>query len=251
VLVAAAVVVVAGGAGLWWFLSGDEPPEVDLESAAAVVSTTTTAAESSSDLPPDPTDDGGGEGDSADASLDGTWTVDTSIGSFAFEEATSSFVGFRVAEELASIGATEAVGRTPDVSGSLEIEGTTLVAASVEADFTTIVSNDSRRDNRIQGALETSEFPTASFVLTEPVDFGSIPASGESIAVTARGDLTVHGVTNAIEMPLEAQLIDDVIVVVGSTEVVFADYGVEVPSAVIVVSAEDRGPIELQLFFTR
>jgi polyisoprenoid-binding protein YceI len=249
VLIAAAVVVVAAGAGVWWFLSGDEPAEVDLESAAAVVSTTTTVADSSSDLPP--ADDEPGDDDLGAAGLDGTWTVDTSIGAFSFEEATSSFVGFRVAEQLASIGATEAVGRTPDVSGSLEIEGTTLVAASIQADFTTIVSNDSRRDNRIQSALETSEFPTASFVLTEPVDFGSIPAEGESIAVTARGDLTVHGVTNPIEIPLGARLIEDVIVVVGSTEVVFADFGVEVPSAVIVVSAEDRGPIELQLFFTR
>jgi polyisoprenoid-binding protein YceI len=249
VLAAAAVVVVAAGAGLWWFLSGDEPAEVDLESAAAVVSTTTTLADSSSELPP--AEDEPADEDPVGAGLDGTWTVDTSIGSFSFEEATSSFVGFRVAEELASIGATEAVGRTPDVSGSLEIEGTTVVAVLIEADFTTIVSNDSRRDNRIQGALETSEFPTATFELSEAIDLGSIPDAGESVSVTARGDLTVHGVTNSIEIPLEAQLIDDVIVVVGSTEIVFADYGVEVPSAVIVVSAEDRGPIELQLFFTR
>jgi hypothetical protein len=63
--------------------------------------------------------------------------------------------------------------------------------------------------------------------------------------------LTVHGISNTIEMPLQAQLIDDVVVVVGSTEIVFADYDVEAPSAVIVLSVEDRGQIELQLFFTR
>ena len=246
VLAVGALLVLAGGAGLWFFLSGDEPEEVDLESAAAVLSTTTTAA--SEDLPP-------ASGDTADsgtdAGIDGTWTVDTSIGSFSFEDASSSFVGFRVAEELASIGATEAVGRTPDVSGTIEIEGTALVGASIEADFTAIVSNDDRRNSKIQGALETSQFPTATFVLAEPVDFGSIPGEGESISVTATGALTVHGISNTIEIPLQARLIDEVIVIVGSTEIVFEDYDVEAPSAVIVLSVEDHGIVELQLFFTR
>ena len=49
----------------------------------------------------------------------------------------------------------------------------------------------------------------------------------------------------------EHTMVDGVIVVVGSTEIVFADYDVEAPSAVIVLSVEDRGQVELQLFFTR
>lgn len=246
VLAVVALAVVAVGAGLWWFLSGDEPDAVGLDSAASVLSTTTTAP--GEDLPPpsDGTDDPG-----TGAGVDGTWTVDTSIGSFSFEDASSSFVGFRVAEELASIGAAEAIGRTPQVTGTIEIEGTTLVSASIEADFTAIVSNDDRRDNKIQGALETNQFPTATFVLTEPVDLGKIPEKGASVSVTAKGDLTVHGITNSIEIPLQAQVVDGVIVVVGSTDLTFANYGVAAPSAVIVLSVEDHGQLELQLFFTR
>ncbi|MCY3632325.1 MAG: hypothetical protein OXH29_06600 [bacterium] len=38
---------------------------------------------------------------------------------------------------------------------------------------------------------------------------------------------------------------------VGATEVVFADYDVSVPEVPIVLSAEDHGTVELQLFFTR
>jgi polyisoprenoid-binding protein YceI len=246
VLAVAAIMVLAAGGGLWWFLSGDEPAAVDLDSAASVLSTTSTAP--SEDLPPVSE---GGSDPGPGAGVDGTWTVDTSIGSFSFEDASSSFVGFRVDEELASIGATEAVGRTPEVTGTIEIEGTTLVAASIEADFTTIVSNDDRRDNKIQGALETNQFPTATFVLTEPAELGTIPGNGESASVTARGDLTVHGITNSIEISLQAQLVDGVIVVVGSTDITFADYDVTAPSAVIVLSVEDHGQLELQLFFTR
>ena len=36
--------------------------------------------------------------------------------------------------------------------------------------------------------------------------------------------------------------------VVGSIDITFADYGVSVPSSPIVVSAEDTGILELQLF---
>jgi hypothetical protein len=38
-------------------------------------------------------------------------------------------------------------------------------------------------------------------------------------------------------------------IVVGSLDIVFADYGVSVPTAPIVVSAQDHGVVEFQLFF--
>jgi hypothetical protein len=53
-----------------------------------------------------------------------------------------------------------------------------------------------------------------------------------------------------VTIPLEAQLVSDHVVVVGSLDIVFADYGVSVPSAPVVLSAEDAGVLELQLFFS-
>ena len=44
---------------------------------------------------------------------------------------------------------------------------------------------------------------------------------------------------------------DGSILVVGSLDIVFADYGVEAPSAQIVVSVEDQGTLELQLWLTK
>ncbi|MET0457685.1 MAG: YceI family protein, partial [Ilumatobacteraceae bacterium] len=178
----------------------------------------------------------------------GTWNVDTTIGEFNDEDSTGTFVGFRIDEELSGIGSTTAVGRTPDVSGSITIDGTTLTAATFEADMTTITTNDGRRDDKVQGALETGEFPTATFVLTEPVELGDAAATGAAVDVQATGDLTVHGVTTTVTLPLQAQLVDGVVVVVGSIDITFADYGVSVPSSPIVVSAEDTGILELQLF---
>lgn len=239
----AGVALIAIIGGIVWFFSGDAPAEVSLESAVEDVEdatgTSTTDAGSA--------DGGTGPSDG----IEGSWTVDASIGEFSFEDATSTFVGFRIAEELASIGTTEAVGRTPTVEGTLVIEGTTLVEAEIVADMTDIVTETSRRDDRVQDALSTTEFPTATFTLTQPIEIGSDLGDGDQFSATGVGDLTIAGVTQPIEIPLAAEVVGDVVVVVGSVDITFADWDVQVPTSPAVLSVEDHGPLEMQLFFIR
>ncbi len=248
---ALAVVVIGIGAFLWWFFRDDAPDSVSLGAAAAQVQEADTQAGAvTTDSPTTETAAATAAADSAASGVAGTWSVDTSIGEFSYEDSTGTFVGFRVEEELTGIGSTTAVGRTPEVGGTLTIEGTTVTAVTIEADMTAITTNESRRDDKVQSALGTGEFPTATFVLTEPIELGDAAASGESVSVDATGELTIHGVTTPVTLPLEAQLVGDNIVVVGSLDIVFADYGVSVPSAPVVLSAEDEGVLELQLFFS-
>ena len=87
----------------------------------------------------------------------GTWTVDPTVGSF--DDFSGSFVGYRVQEELASVGATEAVGRTPDVTGTLTVDGTTITAAEFTADLTTLQSDEGNRDGS-SGARAWRPAPT-------------------------------------------------------------------------------------------
>ena len=109
----------------------------------------------------------------------------------------------------------------------------------------------SMRDDKVQEALETDEFPTATFTLTGPVDLGSEAADGEAIAVTATGELTIHGVTQPVELAIEAQLVDGTVVLVATTELTFADHDVEVPSSPAVVSVDDHGILEAQILLVR
>lgn len=184
------------------------------------------------------------------AAADGTWTVDTSVGAFSITESTGAFVGVRVQEELANIGQTTAVVRTPAVAGTIELDGTTLTAATIEADFTALVSDESRREMAVQRALNTATYPTATFELTEPVELSALPGQDEPVEAVATGTLTIAGQTNTVDVPLEVAMSGDVAVVTGSFDVTFADYGVQVPTAPAVVSAEDHGTVELQLFLT-
>lgn len=236
IVVPVVVVVALVAAGLWWFFRDDAPDEVSLEAAVESVETT-----------PDGPADGTSTAPADGSVVDGTWVVDAESGAFDFESATGTFAGFRIQEQLVSIGAATAVGRTGDVTGSIIIDGTELTDASFEVDLTTITTNESRRDGRVQDALETDQFPTATFVLTEPVDLGGEAADGAPVAVTVPGDLTIHGITQRVDLPIEAQLVEGSIVVVASIELVFADYGVAVPTAPAVVSAEDHGILEAQI----
>lgn len=230
------VALLAVGGGVFWFLRDDAPDEVSLDRAIEGISTTTA---------------GGSNNSGQDGSIEGTWKVDTTSGEFDFESATGTFVGFRIQENLASVGSTTAVGRTGEVSGSMTISGTQVTEASFDVDLTTITTNESLRDRRVQEALETDRFPTATFTLTSPIDLSPEAATGAKINVTAKGDLTIHGVTKAVDFPLEAQLVQGTAVVVGSIQVTFSDFGVTVPSAPIVLSVDDFGILELQLLLTR
>lgn len=236
VLAGLLVLALAVAGGLAWFLGRTAPEAVDIEAATADLTTDAAAS-----------DTGASTGT---AGIEGTWTVDTSIATFSVTETTGTFVGFRVAEELANLGAVEAVGRTPEVTGEVTIEGTTLTAGEVVADVTAMVSNDSRREDNIDEALESATHPTATFTVTEAVDLGSDLADGEVVTVTVPGTLTIHGVGQDVEVAMSVVRSGDVVVVTGTTPVTFADFGVDTPTSPIVVSLEDQGTIEFQLYLT-
>jgi len=181
--------------------------------------------------------------------IDGTWSVDTSIGSF--DDFSSSWVGFRVSEVLNPGGEVDAVGRTPVVSGQLDASGSVIESAMIEVDLTTITSDRPRRDGAIQRSLGTGEFPTATFAFSEPVDLLSVPVEGEPFNVSVPGTVTIRDVTQDVEFQLQGQRAGDVVVVVGSLPVDFTSFGVTMPTAPIVVSVEDNGDLEWQLFLTR
>ena len=282
-----AVVVVVVVAVALFILTRDEAPEaVDLETAVAQieaaeataesenapavsestddredVGTTSYTADSGTDTgtATTSTDDTDTEttsaGQTADSlgSLAGVWAVQVAEGAVDLPvEPAVSFAGFRVNEVLGGgIGDFTAVGRTADVAGSIELTDTALVAATVEVTMSTLRTDNGSRDGQVRRALNTNEFPVATFTLTEPLDLPAGMAEGEALSGSAHGDLTIKGVTNRATFDLQAQLVGDTIVAVGSSEVVFSDYGVTAPTAPVVVSVEDHGIMEFQLILTR
>lgn len=243
---AGALVVAAFAAfGAWYYLFRDDaPPPVDLQSAVQ--------AAASSTATPRATGTPGGASSTATASAGSALTSSGLAGTWQIAAGGQSFVGYRVQEQLANVGAATAVGRTTAVAGTLTFDGTKITDVTVEADLSRLQSDRSQRDNALrQQALETGRFPTATFKLTQPIPLAGPPEPDKPIEATAVGDLTLHGVTKSISIPLKGQLTNGQIVVVGSLDIVFADYNIAQPRAVTVLSVENHGLLELQLVFSR
>jgi len=227
-VIVAVVVLAMGGAAyaLWQAYGGDTPAPATLTSPS--ISTSASGSDA--------------------GSLDGTWTIDAATGSLA--DGTSTYAGYRVREQLSGFGANTAVGRTQNVSGSMTIEGTSITALDVTVDMTTLQSDRPQRDDQLrQRGLETDRFPTATFRLTTPIEVGDRPKDGETVQLTAVGDLTLHGVTKQVSVPIQAAIGGDRIEAVASFDVALADYGIEKPTGFLILSIADTGTIELHLLF--
>jgi polyisoprenoid-binding protein YceI len=178
-----------------------------------------------------------------DGDVNGTWTV-----------TTGSQAGYRVREQLANLPAeSDAVGRTDQVSGSITVtsDGTTATVTdgTLTVDTTSITSDESRRDNRMRSdGLQTDQFPTATFTLTQPVDVPAAAVQGTPADITLVGDLTLHGVTKSVSIPAKAQLVDGQIQVAGSVEITLADFAIVAPNVGgFIISIADNGALEFVL----
>lgn len=236
VLVLAVLALAAVGIGAFLFLDRESPEEVDIDRAVAGVIAT---------APSDP-QDAAAEPDDLDPS--GTWTVDLDAVPFDSATGAGTWVGYRVDEELSGVGAFTAVGRSPRVEGRVVIDGSRVVEAEIGADLVGLVSDNANRDSRVRPLF--TDRPV-TFVLSEPVEFGAVPAEGQRVAVAARGVLSIGDIAQEVDVELSADVAGERLVVTGSTLVVLADYDVVVPSATVVLSVSDEATVELQLYLTR
>ncbi len=244
ILALVAIVAIVAGGYLAYdnVLRGDDVAPLALPStapsAAATTAPSASTAEAASTAP---------SAAAGDGAVAGTWTV-----------TSGSEAGYRVREQLANLPAeSDAIGRTSDVTGSITVvdagDGAQLTAGDIAIDTTTIASDESRRDNRMRSeGLQTDQFPTATFTLTQPVDVQAAAIAGTATDVTLVGDLTLHGVTKSVEIPAQAVLANDQIQVAGSLSFPLSDFQITAPNVGgFIVSIADEGALEFVVVFEK
>jgi polyisoprenoid-binding protein YceI len=253
-IVAAVVVLAALGVGgfLFWFyvLKDDPPPALttsDLDAALADTAVDTIVVANTT-----PTDSNVGSASPAPvattSSVSGAVADDSPSGAWALT--LDSTLGYRIQEVLSGLD-TEAAGRTNDAAGTLTIDGTSAAAAEFTVNMASMTSDSSRRDDQFRTRIMTvDEFPTSTFVLTSPIDFGSVPTEGTTITATATGDLTLRGVTNSVTFDVQAKLENGRIGVLGNIPILFSDYEIPDPSNQV-ATVKDDGFLEFVLVFER
>jgi polyisoprenoid-binding protein YceI len=218
VLVAAVIVVLAAFALAYFTLfSTDSPPKLALQTKGSAAGA--------------PTGD-----------LAGTWTV-----------ADGSVAGYRVREKLAQLPApSDAVGRTGAITGQVTIEDRGGAYRAGNATFTVDVSqlksDKAKRDDKIRSlGLETDKYPRATFVAAGPIDIPADALNGKVVTVTADGDLTLHGVTKKVSIPLQVQRNATQLRIVGNYDFSWDDFGMTAPSLPPFVSVTGSPKLEFDV----
>ena len=208
------------------FIEGSAPAKLSLGGSGTSATGTSTSSS--------PT------GASAAGGITGTWKV--SAGSIA---------GYRVQEVLIGQNST-AVGRTTDISGSINVTGSELSSANFTVDMATVKSDQSERNTQFDGRImDVSTYPTATFHLTHAVALDGPPAVGTSVHYTATGKLTMHGSTKTVTFPLSAERTSGGIEVLADINIVFSNWDISNPSIGGFVTTANHGTLEVLLDLTR
>jgi polyisoprenoid-binding protein YceI len=172
--------------------------------------------------------------------------------SFAINPGLSEAAYF-VDEELASVGLpSTAKGATSDVTGTLHLtaDGTALAPGQVSSftvELTGLTSDESRRDQRVQQALETSRYPDATFVITSVEGYDPSIPEGEEQVLQLTGTLDLHGVQREVTWDVQAYREGDAISALATATISFADFGITAPTFQGLVSISEQATLQVQL----
>ena len=224
-----ALVMLGAGGAYAYFFSGlrTSPPALALGSPSASPSSSTTPS-----------------------AAPGTWQV-----------SSGSLAGYRVKEQFAGQTSThEAVARTGDVMGTVTITqsgGTyTMSSAKITVQLANLNSVDSvagynvtNRDRIVQRSLDVSSFPTAVFE-AQNVTLPAGVETGQQVAVSVPGQLTIHGVTKSITATMNLRVSGSTAQIAGTIATNMTDYGISPPQAPFTV-VQPAVTIEFSLSLTQ
>ena len=180
--------------------------------------------------------------------------VAESDGALAFAiNSELSEAAYFVDEELATIGIpSTAKGATNNVTGTLYVaaDGTALAtdqASSFTVDLTGLTSDEDRRDQRVQQALDTGTYQLATFTVTSVSGYDPLIAQGEEQTLQLTGTLDLHGVQKEVTWEVKAFREGDAISALATVTISFADFDITAPTFQGLVSISDEATLQVQL----
>lgn len=172
----------------------------------------------------------------------GRWTI-----------ASGSQAGYRVREKLAFLPAqSDAVGRTSSITGAATLSESktaiTITSASFDVAVNTLKSDRSMRDEKIHEiGLESDRYPTATFVLSNPVTLAKRAVTARVARVPVTGVFTIHGVAKREALPVEFSLAGTTLQTAGALTFPWSEFGMTAPSVGGFVNVTEHATMEFDL----
>ncbi|MDE3193783.1 MAG: YceI family protein [Chloroflexota bacterium] len=180
----------------------------------------------------------------------------TAPGALTFTVAPGSKAVVRVTEQLADLPSpTDAVLTSDKVSGAFTLlpDGTFTPDSKITVDLNALASDRSQRDGFVKrNVLQTSTYPTATFVPTKATGLAlPLPASGD-LRSTIAGRLTVHGVTKDATFDVTGTRTASGLQVTANAAptLTFETFGMSQPRVAVVLSVKDDIRLEVDLTAT-
>lgn len=164
--------------------------------------------------------------------------------------ATGNAARYRIREQLVGLDLpNDAIGETNGVTGVIatDAKGNVIAGESkFTIDVSTLKSDKDRRDGFVRGrVLQTTQFPTVTFVPTSVRGFNApVPKSG-SKSFDLLGDLTVRGTTRPTVWKVTAQFRPTGVTGSAHTAFTFKDFDIQQPRVPVVLSVADTIKLEL------
>jgi polyisoprenoid-binding protein YceI len=157
---------------------------------------------------------------------------------------------YRVQEELAQVGETEAVGETQAIIGQIGFgeDKSPLPCSRFDVDLRTLQSDQAKRDNYLyRNTLEAETYPLATFVLREVEGMDAPLTEGQETTLRLIGDLTLRDVSKLVAWEAKVTLVDGALTGTAATMFEMPDFGIEPPSVPVVLSLDETIRLEVDL----
>jgi len=136
-----------------------------------------------------------------------------------------------------------ALGTTTAVEGTFQIDASgkpTGQVTDITVDLRELTSDKNRRDQRIREQwLESNTYPYAKFVSTGMEGGPDSYTEGEEISFKLMGDMTVREQTLPVTWDVTAKLEGDTVTGTATTNIMMADFGIEVPEIMGMLTVQD------------
>ena len=142
----------------------------------------------------------------------------------------------------------DAIGTTHSVSGDFQIStgsAPVVTGMTIKVDLRTLQSDSSMRDGHVQNALDTTDYPYATFV---SVSTQGLPASytdGQTISFKLLGNLTMHGKTNGETFAVQGKVVGNTITGTAATTIYMTDFGIQPPTLANIAIVQNKTVITL------
>jgi polyisoprenoid-binding protein YceI len=231
-LLVSLVIVAGAAAAAWWFFVRED-------------------AKLATNAPAIPTDLTRSPGASPTASAG---TTPLASGTLAFRILPDrSEAAYFAGEKLASLPVpSTAKGATKDIEGVFYLRPDGSLDTSRESkftvDLTTLKSDRDMRDSRVQNqALQTSQFPTATFIAKSVTGWDTSLPEGTEQDLKLTGTMDLHGVQKDITWDVKARKQGDVITALATVNFLYSDFDIPVLNIAGFVSVEDDVTLQVQV----